>query len=416
MAARFPTPARQGFQVRAHHQIRLLAPRHRITLVAFAPREPSPAARAELERHCEEIVTVPLGRAEMLAGLARGVLSDRPLQTTLYETPAMRRAIGGILAARRHDVVHVQLARMARHCVGSVAPVVVDLIDALSLNMERRASRDPGPARFAAALEAKRLRRYEQWLCRTFAHATVVSAVDRAAIGDFPNLTINPNGVVTDDLPPNGVVSDRLPPNGVVSDRLPPDGVAAEPPMSAAGAGREPGCIAFTGNLGYFPNVDAVEWFVREVLPRVRRTRPSARLVVAGTRPHRRVRALERLHGAVVVEADPPDLRAVLRRAAVAVAPMHAGSGQPLKILEAMACGTPVVATPVAASGLEVEAERDILIGGDADAFAAQVERILASPPLAETIAGHARRLVESRYSWERSVAGLEAIYRSVAP
>lgn len=388
MAARFPLPARQGFQVRAHHQIRLLAPRHRITLVAFAPREPSPAARSELERHCEEIVTVPLGRAEMLAGLARGVLSDRPLQTSLYETPAMRRAIGGILAARRHDVVHVQLARMARHCEGSTAPVVVDLIDALSLNMERRASRDPGPARFAAALEAKRLRRYEQWLCRTFAHATVVSAVDRAAIGDFTNLTINPNGVASE----------------------------GELPATAARVAREPECIVFTGNLGYFPNVDAVEWFAREVLPRLRRKRPTARFVVAGTRPHRRVRALASADGAIVVESDPADLRAVLRSATVAVAPMHAGSGQPLKVLEAMECGTPVVATPIAASGLEVEAERDLLIGGDAEAFAAQVERILASPPLAETIAGNARRLVATRYSWERSVAGLESIYQSVAP
>jgi sugar transferase (PEP-CTERM/EpsH1 system associated) len=396
VAARFPTPARQGFQVRAQHQIRLLAPRHRITLVAFAPREPSPAARADLERHCEEIVTVPLGRAEMLAGLARGALSDRPLQTALYETPAMRRAIGGILAARRHDVVHVQLARMARHCEGSPTPVVVDLIDALSLNMERRATRDPGPARFAAAFEAKRLRRYEQWLCRTFAHATVVSEIDRAAIGDFPNLTINPNGVASERLP-NGVDGER-------------------PPGSAGRETRLSDCITFTGNLGYFPNVDAVEWFVHEVLPRIQRARPAARFVIAGTRPHRRVRALARADGAVVVESDPPDLRSALCRAAVAVAPMHAGSGQPLKILEAMACGTPVVATPLAASGLEVEAERDLLIGADADAFAAQVSRILESPALAETIAGNARRLVESRYSWERSVAGLEAIYHAVAP
>ena len=221
VAARFPSPARQGFQVRAHHQIRLLAPRHRITLVAFAPHEPSRPARAELERHCEEIVTVPLGRAEMLAGLARGMLSDRPLQSALYETPAMRRTVAGLLAERRHDVVHVQLARMARHCEASPLPVVVDLIDALSLNMERRARRDPGPARLAAALEAKRLRRYEQWLCRTLAHATVVSAVDRAAIGDFPNLTINPNGVDLED-------------------------VALTATLRLA---RMPECIVFTGNL-----------------------------------------------------------------------------------------------------------------------------------------------------------------------
>ena len=293
VAARFPSPARQGFQVRAHHQIRLLAPHHRITLVAFAPHEPSRAAREDVGRHCEEIVTVPLGRAEMLGALARGMLQDRPLQAALYETPAMRRAVQRLLAERRHDVVHVQLARMARHVEDTTLPVVVDLIDALSLNMERRAARDQGPARFAAALEAKRLRRYEQRLCRTFAHATVVSKVDRAAIGDFPNLSINPNGV---DL-------ERF---------------------AFRRGDRDRHRIAFTGNLGYFPNVDAVEWFVREVFPRVRRARPAARFVAAGTRPHRRVRALADEAAGVSLHVDVPDLGTVLATSTVAVWPFGA--------------------------------------------------------------------------------------------
>lgn len=384
VAARFPSPARQGFQVRAHHQIRLLAPHHRITLVAFAPHEPSREARADLGRHCEEIVTVPLGRAEMLAGLARGMLNDRPLQTALYETPAMRRVVQRLLAERRHDVVHVQLARMARHVEDATLPVVVDLVDALSLNMERRAARDQGPARFAAALEAKRLRRYEQRLCRTFAHATVVSPVDRAAIGDFPNLSINPNGVDLACFP-------------------------------FALGGRDPDRVAFTGNLGYFPNVDAIEWFVREALPRIRHRRPGTTFVAAGTRPHRRIRALASDAAGVSLQVDVPDVGAVLASSTVAVAPMHAGSGQPLKILEAMACGTPVVATTLAASGLDAEPGRHLLVGDDPESFAAAVVRALDDADLQRTIAVGARRLVEERYVWERSVAALETIYHSIA-
>jgi sugar transferase (PEP-CTERM/EpsH1 system associated) len=384
VAARFPSPARQGFQVRAHHQIRLLAPHHRITLVAFAPHEPSREARDDLGRHCEEVVTVPLGRTEMLAGLARGMLHDRPLQTALYETPAMRKVVQRLLSERRHDVVHVQLARMARHVEDTTLPVVVDLIDALSLNMERRAARDQSPARFAAALEAKRLRRYEQRLCRTFAHATVVSTVDRAAIGEFPNLSINSNGV---DLARFPFTRDR----------------------------RDPDRVAFTGNLGYFPNVDAIEWFVREVLPSVRRVRPTTTFVAAGTRPHRRIRTLASESAGVSLQVDVPDVGAVLASSAVAVAPMHAGSGQPLKILEAMACGTPVVATTLAASGLDAEPGRHLLVGDDAEAFAAAVVRALDDADLGAAIAGAARRLVEEKYGWERSVATLESIYRSIA-
>lgn len=408
LAARFPAPARQGFQVRAYHQIRLLAPRHRITLVAFAAQAPSERAAdlqaSELTRYCEEIATVPLARTEMLAGLARGLLGDRPLQTALYDTLAMRRTIAGLLAARRHDLVHVQLARMARHVETAPLPRVVDLIDALSLNMARRAERDPGPARFAAALEAKRLRRYERWLCRTFDHATVVSAVDRDAIGDFPNLSINPNGVAPNRVAPNDVAPNDVAPNGVELTHFP-----------GANSGRDPNRIAFTGNLGYFPNVDAVEWFVREVLPRVRQARPQTTFVAAGTRPHRRVRALATDDGAVLVQGDVPDLGAVLAGAAVSVAPMQAGSGQPLKILEAMACGTPVVATPVAASSLAADPGRHLLIGHDAESFAGHVLRLLETPALAADLARAARGLVEECYTWERSVATLDDIYKTAS-
>ncbi len=383
VAARFPSPARQGFQVRAYHQIRLLSARHRITLVAFATSTPTLDAHDDVARYCERVVTVPLTRGEMVAGLARGLLSNRPLQTALYETPAMRRAVAALIAEQRFDVVHVQLARMARHLEGVTLPRVVDLIDALSLNMERRASRDPGPARFAAAFEAKRLQRYERWLCRTFAHATVVSRVDRDAIGNFANLSINPNGVDVDRFP-------------------------------FATTGRDPHRIVFTGNLGYFPNVDAVEWFVREVLPRVQRVRPEMTFVAAGARPHRRMRALEDATRSVVIRGDVPDVGSVLARAAVAVAPMRAGSGQPLKILEAMASGTPIVATSIAASGIEGVSDRHLLFGDDAESFAAQVLRFLSEPALAHDLAHAARGLVEEHHRWERSVAALEGIYESV--
>jgi len=147
----------------------------------------------------------------------------------------------------------------------------------------------------------------------------------------------------------------------------------------------------------------------------VRRARPDATFIAAGTRPHRRVRALGDAQS-IVVQEDVPDVGAVLARATVAVAPMHAGSGQPLKILEAMACGTPVVATPIAASGLDAEPGRHLLVGTDAESFAAQVLRVLDEPGLARSLAEEARRLMEERYTWERSVATLESIYAAIAP
>jgi glycosyltransferase involved in cell wall biosynthesis len=104
-----------------------------------------------------------------------------------------------------------------------------------------------------------------------------------------------------------------------------------------------------------------------------------------------------------------------LARAAVAVAPLRAGSGQPLKVLEAMASGTPVVATSLAAAGLEARHGEHALIADDPQVFAEHIARVLSNPGLAAHLAAHGRRLVEDCYTWEDSVGRLEAIYWSLA-
>jgi glycosyltransferase involved in cell wall biosynthesis len=259
----------------------------------------------------------------------------------------------------------------------------MDLVDSLSLNMERRFLRDRGPARWAAWAEWKAMARYERKIAATWDHVTVVSPVDRQAIGDFPHLTLNPNGV---DL--------------------------AQFPFSPGG--RDAATVVFTGNLGYFPNVDAVTWFSREVFPQVRRRVPSALFRAAGARPSAAIRAIDGEDG-FRLERDVDRIEAVLSGATVAVAPMRAGSGQLLKILEAMASGVPVVATPLAAAAFDFAPGRELLVAEEPAEFASAVARLLEDPGEAKAIAFRARRAVEERYGWERFVADLERIYSSVA-
>ena len=166
----------------------------------------------------------------------------------------------------------------------------------------------------------------------------------------------------------------------------------------------------FTGNLGYFANADAAAWFAREAFPLVRARQPEARFLIAGARPSRAVRALGRLPG-VTVLGPVGDMAAVLRAARVAVAPLRTGSGQQSKVLEAMACGTPVVASPLALAGIAAVEGRDLLVGGDAEATADAVLKLLSDNDLALDLAAAGRRLVEQVYTWERSAALLEAAY-----
>lgn len=385
VANRLPDPLTRGYEVRAWHQIRLLARRHAITLVAYTAGAPRPAALARVHALCADVHTVPLGLAGMAGGVLRGLVSGRPLQTSMHDTRAMRRLLHGILRERRHDVVHVQMARMTSLLDGvATPPRVVDLIDALSLNMSRRGALDRGPTRILATIEERRLAELERTLCRTWDRALVASQADRAAIGDFPNLRVNCNAVDLEHF----------------TRRTGP---------------RRTNDVVFSGNLGYFPNVDAAVRLARDVFPRLRAELPDATLTLVGARPARAVRALASLGPHVEMLGEVPDVAPYIGRASVAVAPLRAGSGQALKVLEAMACGTPVVATSRAVEGLDAVDGVHLRIADDDAAIARAVAALLRDAAERRRLADAARTLVETRYGWDVPVAALEAIYAEIA-
>jgi glycosyltransferase involved in cell wall biosynthesis len=175
---------------------------------------------------------------------------------------------------------------------------------------------------------------------------------------------------------------------------------------------RPPARLVFGGNLGYFPNVDAAVWVARDILPRVRVAVPHAELRLVGARPARAVRALRARPG-VSLAASVPAMAPELAAATVALVPLRAGSGLQNKVLEAMAVGTPVVATPRAVAGLDLRAGEHALVADDAAGLAAAVVALVRDPVRARTLARAARALVERRYRWEDSAAGVEAAWQA---
>jgi sugar transferase (PEP-CTERM/EpsH1 system associated) len=378
ITGRYPYPALKGDQLRAFQQIRRLAEHHRVTLV-YLTRGATPD-HAPLARFCERIVAVPFGYAAMVRRLAGGLLSRLPLQAALYQTEAMRAALRG-LRGEDFDLVHVQLARMAPYLEEGVCPRpwVVDLVDALSLGMERREAAEWGPWRWVARLEAERLRRYERQVAAIADQAMVVSPRDLEALGAGRGLALVPNAVDLEAFP-------------------------------YSRHDREPATVVFTGNMGYFPNVNAAVWFAREAFPLVRQAVPEARFVVVGARPARPVRALA-ADPAVTVTGRVEDVSPFLRRASVAVAPMRTGSGQQIKILEAMASGVPVVATPAEADQVGARHDHELLVASEAREFADAVIALFRDEARADRLARNARRLVETRFTWEHSMEALAGVY-----
>jgi len=383
LVTRLPVPPWRGDQVRAFHHLRLLAPRHDVTCCALLAREPPADLRAQVEALAVRLEVVQLGLLGAGPALARALVGDRrPLQVLLYDRAAARRRVARLIATGGFDVVHAQLVRTAPYLPGVAGPpVVIDLIDALSANLARRGRQERGPLAPVAAWEATRLARFERRLIEITARALVVSAAECDALGGGARVLVVPNGVDLETF--------------------------------AFHAGpRPPARLLFFGNLGYFPNVDAARWLAAEIYPRVRAEVPGAELRLVGARPARMVRALARLPG-VSLAAAVPAMAPEVAAATVAVVPMRAGTGLQNKVLEAMAVGTPVVATSSVAAGLAVRAGEHLLVADGASDLAAATVALLRDPDRARAMATAARALIAERYRWEDSARRVEAAWEA---
>jgi len=150
-----------------------------------------------------------------------------------------------------------------------------------------------------------------------------------------------------------------------------------------------------TGNLGYFVNADAVTWWLREVWPVLRRVRPGLRVVVAGDRPARGVRrAVRRPAGRWSSLPRRATCPAILRQATLALAPMRCGAGVPIKVLEAWACGVPVVASPWAVAGTSGRQGEDFrVVGQHPIDWVSAIQELLDSPGERQRLADNGRRV-----------------------
>ncbi|HEX8597895.1 MAG TPA: glycosyltransferase [Chloroflexia bacterium] len=382
LTPRFCYPLLKGDTSRVYHQLRELSREHEITLLSIAERPVSPDEYEQVAKYCKRVVVVPLPRWRTLWNLGTGLLSKLPLQVNYYRIPAVQRHLMRLLSEEQFDLLHVTLVRMLPY-VRAVEhpPVVVDLIDSLTLNLADRREQVSGPKRLAYEIEYRRMRDYEQAVVARYPELLVTSPADKLALGGRDGITVLPMGVDLERFQFRG------------------------PEV------RDSQTIIFTGNMGYHPNEEAVLWFAAEVWPRLRATHPQLVWQVVGTNPTERVRALAEPENGVEVLGWVPDVSDYLGRATISICPLRSGSGIQMKVQEAMSVGAPVVATSIANRGVGGVPGRDLLVADTAHDFAAAVTRLLDDPQ-GRACLGHAgRQFVEQQFQWERHAEQLTAIY-----
>jgi glycosyltransferase involved in cell wall biosynthesis len=385
ITARVPGADFRGDQMRSLQQLVHLGSRHQITLVALDTSSTQSVISPLLAAACERIIIVKHPRWLAAVSALRAFFTGRPFQVEAFWSRAARAAVGQCLQRGETDLIHLQLVRTG-YLAPSILPIpcVIDLVDALSLNMQRRASRDRGLIAWIAANEAKRLHVYERKLLALVAAATVSSPVDRATLGSPVNLYLADNGVDLNEFPFVSTTRRDL-------------------------------TIVFVGNLGYFPNVDAILGFAQSVLPAVTKIFPDVRLSLVGARPHRLLRQLADQVSAIDLVGPVARTHPYVAAAAMSIAPMRAGSGQQLKVLEAMASGTPTLVSSHVSASLCAQSDVHFLVADSASEMVAATCRLLRDADLRQRIALAARQLVERRYTWRHSAQRLEDVWQRAA-
>jgi sugar transferase (PEP-CTERM/EpsH1 system associated) len=386
LSQRVPYPPNRGDKITTWRLVERMRREHDVLCIAFAHGPADEEAARELCRRDIPTLAFPYRDAAARLRSLPLLLTSRPLTLGVYGSRALQRAVDREIG--RCDCAYAYSSSMGAFLLPHEGtPRVMHFGELDSDKWRQYAERTAPPMRWVYAREARTLLEFERRVARSFDESVLCTPLEQR--------------VFERAIP--GARSTVLR-NGVDLERFRP----------ARPGSAEPGHVVFTGVMNYYPNADACAWFVREVLPLVRREHPAARYSIVGAHPTRAVRALAKLPG-VTVTGYVDDTAEWLARAAVAVAPLRIARGIQNKVLEALACGLPVVGTTPATQGVDGEPGRHYLVADDAQGFARAVCELLRSPERAAELGRSARAFVEARYDWELVFAELDELLERVA-
>lgn len=373
----FPYPPDNGSKLRAYYLLRALAQKHQVTLLSFAFDTARLDQPGDLHSLCHDIQVVRVDPfAVNRSGSLRIFLSSRPMSSR--PVPGMHQLTASILRSGTFDVVIASTEMMADYALG-VPPGTARILEehnSMTRWMQERYEAALSPLdRTRCWIGWQKRRRYEARYYRHFDLITMVSESDRAA-----TVATIGEGRSSVEVVPNGVdCYDRRP--GLVT------------PL--------PDRLVYNGSLTYFANYNAVRHFLRHIFPLIKQQRPQAHLVVTGSLQDVDTAGLA-LDDSVTLTGFVEDVRLPVAQATACVAPILDGGGTRLKVLEAMALGTPVVTTSKGIEGLEVANDEHLLLADDSETFARRTVELLGDADLRRRLAANARRLMEEKYDWQQ--------------
>jgi len=378
LTAYLPHTGRHAGAGRMFQLLKRLSPDYRITLLSFLETDDETKFLPEVESLCENVIAMRRSRRRRWH-----IFAYEPFDE--FRTAEMQRALDRCLEESDFDLIQLEYTQMACYADRSRGiPTILTKHEVDFAACARRATKEPG-----AAGKARWFYNYLQVLDR---EVKLTRDLDAAVCMTDPDARELKR--YCPSLPTHVINT------GVDLDYFKP------PELPAEGSR-----LVFVGAFQHLPNIEAMIYFCREVLPQVQKETPYSELYIVGSNPAPAILALSTIPG-VHVTGYVPDIRPYMAASSVYVVPLRLGVGIRGKILEAWSMAMAVVSTPVGCSGLRCEHGQNILIADSAEGMAAQIGMLLSNPELRQRLGAEGRKTAEQFYGWEKSAGQLDALYR----
>ena len=387
VANRFPFPPFRGDKLKIYNLTRRLAAKHDLYLVTFYEKREELKYLKDIQPYFKEIELVYLPKWRSVLNGIPALFSSTPLQLAYFKSSKMKRMVQLAIDQYDIDVVHTQHLRMSQYTRKIDLPKILDLPDAFSLYFKRRKETErPLVNRLIDAIEIGRLTKAEKIITKY--DKTLVCSIEDKKYLDKLHKTDNV------DILLNGVDLETF----------------------DVGEGHDYShnhTLLFTGNMDYAPNVDAVQYFVKEMWPAISDANPKTQFIIAGQRPVDAVKKLE--NDRIKVTGFIPDLKDMYAEASVVIAPLRFGAGTQNKVLEAMAMGVPTVCTHIGFEGLQVVSGQGVIMAKEKEKFILEVNTLLSDTAKRQSVGEQGLEIARTSFSWDKIALKLETYLQEVA-
>jgi sugar transferase (PEP-CTERM/EpsH1 system associated) len=384
LSHRIPFPPNKGEKIRTFHQLKYLCEQgHQISVLAPYESQDEVTFFQELQKHYA-VRAEGVALTNKVYRLCSGLLKGKALSVSNFYSQKLQQQVDETLCQGQFDAVICTASSMAEYVFNSNAPCLVqheisprlymDFMDLDSDKWRQYAQRASFPMSYVYRREQRLIAEFERQIVERFNACFFITDAETQLFKQNAPIANNIFAIE------NGIDTTAFKPAAVMPELAPP-------------------VLLFTGVMDYAPNIDAVLWFTEHVWQDILRRWPDAQFIVAGMNPNDKVQALTKTQG-ITVTGFVDDIMPYFARANIFVAPFRIARGVQNKVLQAFACGIPVISTPMGAEGIRCKQDESILLAESAEDFIKHIISLTTDAALYERISSNALSIIIEQYAW----------------